>query len=173
MTSITRLLSTAAVAVVLAHSAAQADVYDFGAPAQPGSATRTIAVTMGDNYYEPGSISVEKGEVVRFVITNGGDFLHEFALGTPAMHEKHQGDMAEMQKHGMLTPTSINKNMNMDHSAMGHGGMDHKDANSVLVEPGKTAELVWKFGEATTIEYACNIPGHYQSGMVGELSVQK
>ena len=48
----------------------------------------------------------------------------------------------------------------------------HHDGNSVLVEPGKTAELTWTFGTATELEFACNIPGHYQSGMVGKVTVR-
>jgi uncharacterized cupredoxin-like copper-binding protein len=39
----------------------------------------------------------------------------------------------------------------------------------VLVEPGKTKELTWTFTEATDLEFACNIPGHYESGMVGDI----
>ncbi|MNL78605.1 hypothetical protein D3C87_2050360 [compost metagenome] len=61
----------------------------------------------------------------------------------------------------------------MDHGSM--PGMDHAmkhdDPNSVLVEPGKTAELTWIFTKATRLEFACNIPGHYQAGMVGQLTV--
>jgi len=60
----------------------------------------------------------------------------------------------------------------MDHGAMGNmGGMKHDDPNSVLVEPGKTAELTWTFTKASGLEFACNIPGHYQAGMVGKLNV--
>jgi uncharacterized cupredoxin-like copper-binding protein len=51
------------------------------------------------------------------------------------------------------------------------GGMKHDDPNSVLVEPGKTAELTWTFTKASGLEFACNIPGHYQAGMVGKLNV--
>ena len=50
--------------------------------------------------------------------------------------------------------------------------MKHDDPNSVLVEPGKSAELTWTFAKATRLEFACNIPGHYQAGMVGQLTVQ-
>jgi uncharacterized cupredoxin-like copper-binding protein len=63
----------------------------------------------------------------------------------------------------------------MDHGAMagmGHA-MQHDDPNSVLVAPGKTAELTWTFSKATRLEFACNIPGHYQAGMVGKLTVSQ
>jgi uncharacterized cupredoxin-like copper-binding protein len=80
--------------------------------------------------------------------------------------------MLQMQENGMLTPTGMKE---MDHSAMagmGHA-MQHDDPNSVLVAPGKTAELTWTFTKATNIEFACNIPGHYQAGMVGKLTVSQ
>ena len=43
--------------------------------------------------------------------------------------------------------------------------------NTVLVEPGKTGEISWRFNRAGTIEIACNIPGHYESGMRADLEV--
>ena len=77
-----------------------------------------------------------------------------------------------MQEHGMLTATGMNQDMKgMDHSAMGMGAMTHDDPNTVLVEPGQTAELVWTFKSPMTLEFACNVPGHYESGMVGTLTV--
>lgn len=122
---------------------------------------------MVDNYFEPEWLTVRAGETVRFVIRNDGEFLHEFNLGTAAMHAAHQEEMATMMEHGMLTPTGIDdEKMMMDHGA---GGMGHNDPNSVLVEPGKTAELVWTFTAATGLEFACNVPGHYDAGMMGEI----
>ena len=50
--------------------------------------------------------------------------------------------------------------------------MEHDDPNSVLVEPGAREELIWNFSVTTDLEFACNVPGHYQSGMVGTLSVR-
>lgn len=139
----------------------------IGAPGK--KAGRTIDVVMQDNYYEPESIEVKPGETIRFRIRNAGDFVHEFNIGTAEMHEGHQGEMQMMVDHGVLMPDHI------DHAAakamqasMGHG--EHNDPNSALIEPGKTAEITWTFPEhmEATIEFACNVPGHYGSGMVGE-----
>jgi uncharacterized cupredoxin-like copper-binding protein len=147
---------------------------DFGEPGKASEATRTIEVVMYDNYFEPESISVQSGEVIRFVVRNEGDFLHEFNLGTAVMHAAHQKEMAAMQEHGMLTPTGIDHEMmNMDHSKAGMPDMKHDDPNSVLVEPGQTAELVWKFTDPSNLEFACNVPGHYDSGMVGDVKFQQ
>lgn len=145
--------------------------YEFGQPAAAAKATRTIEVTMKDNLYEPESVAVQAGETIRFVITNAGEFVHEFNIGTPAMHARHQQEMMMMVEHGALEPDRINHDkMKMD---MGNGmTMEHNDPNSALLEPGKTAEIVWTFTKAGNLEFACNVPGHYDAGMVGKLSVR-
>jgi uncharacterized cupredoxin-like copper-binding protein len=151
--------------------------YDFGQPAPAAKATRSVEVVMGDMSFTPKAIDIKAGETVRFVLVNKGQLLHEFNLGDAAMHARHQQEMLQMQQSGMLTPTGMKA---MDHGAMAgmdHGkmdhGMKHDDPNSVLVEPGKTAELTWTFNKATSLEFACNIPGHYQAGMVGKLTVSQ
>ncbi|WP_415759909.1 copper-resistant cuproprotein CopI [Pseudomonas sp. LT1P18] len=152
--------------------AAPAHTYDFGQPAPAAKATRSIEVVMGDMSFTPKAIDIKAGETVRFVLVNKGQLLHEFNLGDAAMHAKHQQEMMKMQQSGMLTPTGMKE---MDHGAMagmGHG-MKHDDPNSVLVEPGKTAEMTWTFTKATNLEFACNIPGHYQAGMVGKMTVSQ
>ena len=152
--------------------ASPAQTWDFGQPAPAAKASRSVEVVMGDMTFTPKAIEIKAGETVRFVLVNKGQLLHEFNLGDAAMHARHQQEMLQMQQHGMLTPTGVTA---MDHSAMagmGHG-MQHDDPNSVLVEPGKTAELTWTFTKATSLEFACNIPGHYQAGMVGKLTVSQ
>ncbi|MBK5519773.1 plastocyanin/azurin family copper-binding protein [Pseudomonas sp. TH10] len=149
-------------------SAAPAHTYDFGQSAPAAKATRSIEVVMGDMSFDPRAINIKAGETVRFVLVNKGQLLHEFNLGDAAMHAQHQQAMLQMQQSGMLTPTGMKA---MDHAAMGHG-MKHDDPNSVLVEPGKTAELTWTFTKPTSLEFACNIPGHYQAGMVGKLTIE-
>jgi len=52
--------------------------------------------------------------------------------------------------------------------------MEHDDPNAVSVEPGKSAELVWKFTKAGTwdIGFACLLPGHFSNGMKGKVAVR-
>ena len=168
-------LAACLLALGLPVMASPAGHYDFGQPAPAASATRTVEVDMTDMAFTPKSLEVKAGEIVRFVLVNNGQLLHEFNLGNAAMHAAHQKEMLEMQQSGMLTPTGVGRGA-MDHSAMGHGsmempGMKHDDPNSVLVEPGKTAELTWTFSKADNLEFACNVPGHYQAGMVGKVKV--
>jgi uncharacterized cupredoxin-like copper-binding protein len=143
----------------------------IGEPAKASAATRTVEVKLGDIFYEPKTVRVEQGETVRFVLKNSGELLHEFNIGTAAMHAEHQKEMLKMMESGMLTTTGINTEMaKSDHSSHSNEGghaMKHDDPNSVLVEPGKTKDLVWTFTQAADLEFACNIPGHYESGMVG------
>lgn len=170
----TILLSAAVLAIpaiALADAGHAHGTAAIGEPGKASAATRTVEITLADNRYEPESVRVKAGETVRFVLTNAGELLHEFNIGTAAMHAEHQKEMAMMMDHGMLTPTGVNHEMmKMDHSRMGTDmPMRHDDPNSVLVEPGETKELVWTFTAPGEIEFACNIPGHYQSGMVGSI----
>lgn len=172
--------------------AAPGHTYEFGVPGKAASATRTIEVNLADNYYEPDAISVKPGETVRFVLKNSGEFLHEFSIDTLAAHTAHRKEMAEMMEMGMITPTGVKpEKMNMDHSKMDMSGMDHSkmemsdtkkdkgmpmrhdDPNNVMLAPGESKELVWKFTRAMEIEFACNMPGHYESGMLGRIDFDK
>lgn len=140
----------------------------IGEPGKAGEIDRTIEINMFDNYFEPENISIKAGETIRIVVKNAGEFVHEFAIGTNAMHAAHQKEMMVMVEHGALEPDKINHQMmKMD---MGGGmTMEHNDPNSILLEPGKAGEVVWKFSKATELEFACNVPGHYESGMMGQV----
>lgn len=142
---------------------------NIGEPGHAEDVSRTIQVEMHDNYYEPESVEVSNGETVRFVIENKGRLVHEFNIGTPEMHEAHQDEMKMMVEHGVIQGGTLNrKMMEMD---MGNGHtMKHDDPNSVLLEPGEKQEIVWTFSTKTNLEFACNIPGHYQSGMYGDVN---
>lgn len=145
-----------------------ASVEKVGKPGKASDVSRTITVAMFDNYYEPEEISVRSGETVRFVVKNEGVMVHEFNIGTAAMHKAHQEEMLVMMKHGVIQGNKINHEMmEMD---MGDGqSMKHDDPNSVLLEPGQSQEIIWTFSGDGNIEFACNVPGHYQSGMVGDV----
>ena len=142
-----------------------------GAPGKAGDVSRTIEIVMTDNRFTPTAITVRKGETVRFNLVNKGQFVHEFNIGTAAMHAQHQKEMAMMVEHGVLEPDRIDHaRMKMD---MGGGKtMEHNDPNSVLLEPRKSAEIIWRFSADATLEFACNVPGHYESGMMGKIRIR-
>lgn len=138
--------------------------------AQSKTPGRTIQVTLNDNYFEPESIQIKAGETIVFELENQGALVHEFNIGTAESHLKHQPEMAMMMAHGVLEADRINHDkMNMK-MPNGHT-MDHNHANSRLLAPGEKTTMIWTFKQATNLEFACNMPGHYQSGMVGKLVV--
>ena len=152
-----------------AHGGGHGQDAKNGEPGKASDASRSITVEMYDNYYEPEAIEVTPGETVRFVVENKGNLVHEFNIGTPDMHEAHQKEMMMMVEHGIIQGGKLNHDMmEMD---MGNGQtMKHDDPNSVLLEPGESKEVVWKFSDKGNIEFACNVPGHYQAGMYGEVN---
>ena len=50
--------------------------------------------------------------------------------------------------------------------------MEHDERNMVTAKPGATQSFVWKFTKPGTFQFACNIPGHAEVGMVGKIDVQ-
>lgn len=153
------------------HGGGHGNATSIGEPGKASEVTRIIEIVMSDNWFEPEKISVKSGETIRFVLKNEGEFVHEFNIGTATMHARHQTEMAVMFEHGVLEVDKIHfDKMQMD---MGNGQtMDHDDPNSVLLEPRKNAELVWKFSSASRLEFACNIPGHYDAGMMGDIHIR-
>jgi uncharacterized cupredoxin-like copper-binding protein len=130
----------------------------FGKPGDAHHVDRTVEIDLTDNAYNLAALTVRSGETIRFSLTNSGDFVHEFNIGTVKMHGDHQGEMAMMMENGMMTADHYDSTMKM-----------HDDPNSIILNPGDTAELIWTFKKAHNLQFACNIPGHYESGMVGDI----
>lgn len=143
--------------------AGHAHAPDIGEAAHPAEASRTVEVVMRDTVFAPEEIEVAPGETVRFVVRNEGGLVHEFNLGTQATHAAHREEMREMMERGALMPTEVDRDSP-------HGEHDH--ANSLLLEPGETGSLTWSFPRGGALEFACNVPGHYSAGMVGEIEVE-
>jgi len=140
------------------HDARDAGGFPFGAPGEAARVSRTIEVIARDIAFDRSTIHVRPGETVRFVIRNAGQLLHEFNLGTRPMHEQHQDAMREMMQEGDLGATRVTSDAHHDHP------------NSVLLEPGETRELIWRFEHVHDVQAACNVPGHYQAGMHAEIA---
>ena len=132
--------------------------------------TRVIKVKMYDNYYQPNSFSIEAGETIKFEVENLGLLVHEFNIANKLMHIKHQPEMSKMAENGILLPFSIDKEK-MKKMAKMDKSMGHSHSNSVLLEPKQKGEIIWKFINAVNIEIACNVPGHYQAGMIAKVDI--
>ena len=134
------------------------------------SVDRTIKVSMYDNYYQPNKFKIKKGETIKFIVQNKGELVHEFNIATKEMHLKHQPEMQMMVEHEILLADKIDKNK-MIKMAKKNPLMAHKHSNSVLLSPGESAELIWKFNNSVDLEAACNVPGHYEVGMVAKIDI--
>lgn len=123
-----------------------------GEPGTPKRASRTIVVTMteqdGKMIFKPSRIEVRHNEQIRFVLTNVGYLHHEFMIATPEENKKHA---VLMQK---------------------YPDMEHDDPNGRTVKSKEKGELLWRFTKRGTFEFACLIPGHYESGMYGTIIVK-
>lgn len=131
---------------------------------------RIITVKMYDNFYEPNQIKVKKNETIKFIVYNLGDLVHEFNIATKEMHIKHQPEMMMMVEKDILLGDRIDLKK-MKEAAKTDHSMAHSHSNSVLLEPKKSADLIWKFSKNTKLEAACNIPGHYESGMIAKVNI--
>ena len=121
----------------------------IGKPGDAKKVTRTMTVDMNDTMkFSPATLSVKKGETIRFVVKNSGKIKHEMVLGSTAELKAHAAMMKQMPE------------------------MEHADANMVTVEPGKTGEIIWQFSKAGKFDFACLQPGHFEAGMKGQVVVK-
>ncbi len=123
----------------------------YGEPADASAADRTIEVAVDNEFaFEPAEYEVAAGEVVTFRITNAGDIEHEFVLGDEHAQQRMAEEMGESDGHA-------------------HSG---EMTNAVTIHPGEQAELTWRFPDhATTVLVGCHVPGHYEAGMRGSVTV--
>ena len=120
----------------------------WGIAGDAGAVKRTIEITMSDAMrFTPGLIEVKQGEVVKFVVKNGGTMMHEMVIGTKKELDEHAALMVKFP------------NMEHDEPYMAH------------VPAGKKSDLVWNFNRPGEFDFACLIAGHYQAGMVGKIKV--
>lgn len=123
----------------------------YGEPADASEAARTIEVKVDDELaFDPAEFDVAAGEVVTFRITNTGAAEHEFVLGDEQAQQRMSEEM--------------------------NGGDDHAHSgdmsNAVTIHGGEEAELTWRFPDApTTVLIGCHVPGHYEAGMRGSVTV--
>ena len=153
------------------HSFAYADKdMKIGSKGKESEVSRVVKVVMYDNYYEPSSFQIKSGETIKFEVENAGMLVHEFNIANKMMHMKHQPEMMKMVENEILLADSIDKEK-MKKMAKMDKAMAHSHSNSVLLEPKQKGEIIWKFDNAVNIEVACNVPGHYQVGMIAKVDI--
>tara|TARA_Y100001958_G_C21070984_1_gene430482 strand:- start:117 stop:620 length:504 start_codon:yes stop_codon:yes gene_type:complete len=143
----------------------------IGSKGNENEVSRVIKVIMHDNYYEPNSFQVKAGETIKFEVENIGELVHEFNIANKMMHMKHQPEMQKMVENEILLSDTIDKDKMKKMSKIDKS-MAHSHSNSVLLEPKQKGEIIWKFDNAENIEIACNVPGHYQAGMIALVNIK-
>ena len=130
--------------------------------------SKVIEVKMYDNYYEPSQFKINKNQTIKFIVYNYGELVHEFNIATKVMHLKHQPEMIKMVENDILLVNRIDKKKMKELAKKDHS-LSHSHSNSVLLEPDQSGEIIWKFNTNTDIEIACNVPGHYEAGMIAKI----
>jgi len=143
----------------------------IGSLGKESEVSRVIKVVMYDNYYEPNTFQIKEGETIKFEVENAGELVHEFNIANKMMHIKHQPEMEKMVENEILLADSIDKDKMKKISKMDKS-MGHSHSNSVLLEPKQKGNIIWKFDNAINIEVACNVPGHYQAGMIAKVNIK-
>ena len=142
----------------------------IGVKGKEENVDRVIKVLMYDNYYQPNNFKIKKNETIKFIVENKGSLVHEFNIATKEMHLKHQPEMQMMVEHEILLADKIDKKKMIEMSKK-KPAMAHSHSNSVLLSPGEKAEMIWKFSNTVDIEAACNVPGHYDVGMIAKIDI--
>ncbi len=120
----------------------------FGRQGDPKKVTKTILVGMADTMrFTPDTVTVKAGDTVKFVVKNHGKQLHEMVIGTEKELKEHAALMLKF-------PT-----------------MEHEEPYMAHVSPGKNEEIVWQFTKPGEYHFGCLIPGHFEAGMKGKITV--
>jgi uncharacterized cupredoxin-like copper-binding protein len=131
----------------------EAEGMAIGRPGKAAEVSRTVTIRMverddGAMAFEPASLAVTEGETIRLEFVNEGELDHEFVMDTHEGLMEHKALMERFPE------------------------MEHDDPNSIRLAPGARGEIVWTFATSGEFGFGCLIPGHYDSGMKGGISVR-
>lgn len=120
-----------------------------GHAGKPTKVERTVEVSMDDTLrFTPDNIQVHAGETIRFSVKNVGKLPHEMVIGSMAELKEHADMMRRMP------------------------GMKQTEPNVLALAPGQHGDLLWQFGTAGIVDFACLVPGHMEAGMSGKIEVK-
>lgn len=132
----------------LPRKSVSTEIHPWGREGDPAKVTRTVEVHMSDAMrFNPDRLAVRQGDTVKFVVRNGGKVMHEMVIGTERDLKAHAEQMKK------------------------HPGMEHEEPYMAHVGPGGKEEIVWQFTMPGEFMFGCLIPGHFEAGMVGSITV--
>ena len=136
------------------HAGGHEETKAIGTQGKKSDVDRTVSIAMtekddGSMAFEPAIMSVKAGETLRLALINKGQTDHEFVMATLDEIMEHKTAMEKFPE------------------------MEHAEPNMVGLAPGEKGEIVWTFTNADDFTFACLIPGHYDLGMKGRISVSQ
>ena len=132
------------------HGHGDEDHHDssIGSPGDAESVDRVISVSMDDTMnFVPENFEVNAGETIQFDVVNNGKLVHEFVLGSTEELLEHHAMMKKFP------------------------GMEHDDPNAITLQAEASGSVIWTFDNAGVVDIACLVPGHFEAGMKGTVSV--
>ncbi|MEZ9312925.1 cupredoxin family protein [Vibrio sp. 10N.286.49.F3] len=122
---------------------------EVGMPATGAKPDKVVHVLLSDDMKITfkNEVDIEPNDVVQFVVMNTGKIDHEFSIGSASEQLEHREMMKNMGNHA------------------------HDSGSTVTVKPGKAKQMLWHFHGDNNVEFACNIPGHAEAGMVKSLTL--
>ncbi|CAH6892168.1 Copper-binding protein [Vibrio chagasii] len=122
---------------------------EVGMPATGAKPDKVVHVLLSDDMKITfkNKVNIEPNDVVQFVVMNTGKVDHEFSIGSSEEQLEHREMMKNMGNHA------------------------HDSGSTVTVKPGKAKQMLWHFHGDNHVEFACNIPGHAEAGMVKSVTL--
>lgn len=105
---------------------------------------RDVVLTIHHSRFLPSAVTVEEGTLVRFVVRNADPIDHELIVGPQAVQDAH-----ERGSHAV------------------HGAVP----GEVSVPAGEERSTTYRFGRSGRVLFGCHLPGHFDYGMRGVLTV--
>ncbi len=105
---------------------------------------RTVVITIRHSQFSVSKLDVKPGERVRFVVHNTDPIDHELIVGALPVQLRHESGR---EAHHRAKP------------------------GEVSVPLFETATTPYTFGEAGTVLFGCHLPGHWDYGMQGRITV--
>ena len=152
ISSLCLLLGTSMSLAAGTHAGGHEGAMAVGEAGDKAKVTQTIRISMketddGKMVFTPSSFKVRKGQTIRFAIKNAGELDHEFVLDLEDKVIEHKAVMEKFPE------------------------MEHDDPNAIRLASGKSGEIIWKFTNDGTFMIACLVPGHFDAGMHGNVTV--
>ena len=114
-----------------------------------GGASTDIEVDMKEFVFDPQSWEIPAGEEITITLTNSGTIAHEWVLLKPGVTIASEADLPETEEELLSDFVYWEEE----------------------VEPGDTATFTFTAPAEGTYQIVCAIPGHFNGGMKGNLTV--